>query len=38
MAEFTVHPQYLEKVTSKSLHEMENMLKPCVEFTFSFSW
>ncbi len=38
MAEFTVHPQYLRKLTLKSLHKMENMSKPLVEFTFSFSW
>ncbi len=38
MAEFTVHPQYLRKLTLKSLHKMENMLKPLVELTFSFSW
>ncbi len=38
MAEFTVYPQYLRKLTLKSLHKMENMSKPLVEFTFSFSW
>ncbi len=34
MAEFTVHPQYLRKLTLKSLDKMENMSKPLVEFTF----
>ncbi len=29
MAEFTVHPQYLRKLTLKSLHQMENMSKQC---------
>ncbi len=38
MAEFTVHPQHLRKLTLKSLLQMENMSKPLVEFTFSFIW
>ncbi len=38
MPEFTVHAQYLRKLTLKSLHKMENISKPLIEFTFSFTW
>ncbi len=38
MAEFTIHPKYMRKVTLKSLHKLENISKPLVESTFSFSW
>ncbi len=27
MAEFTIHPKYMRKVTLKSLHQIENMSK-----------
>ncbi len=37
MAEFTTHPYFLRKVTLKSLHKLENISKPLIESTFSFS-